>query len=92
MATQLTQSFLRNTRPGRARLAREAWLQEHSRNSQGREDRREFLHRRRGDSKEALEIAKSEIAMITGQRPIATLSKKSIANFKLGKVRPSVRR
>jgi len=35
------------------------------------------------DSKEALEIAKSEIALITGQRPIATLSKKSIANFKL---------
>lgn len=35
------------------------------------------------DSKEALEIAKSEIATITGQRPIATLSKKSIANFKL---------
>jgi large subunit ribosomal protein L5 len=37
------------------------------------------------DSKETLEIAKSEIAMITGQRPIATLSKKSIANFKLRK-------
>jgi large subunit ribosomal protein L5 len=37
------------------------------------------------DSKEALEVAKSEIAMITGQRPIATLSKKSIANFKLRK-------
>jgi large subunit ribosomal protein L5 len=35
------------------------------------------------DSKEALEIAKAEIATITGQRPIATLSKKSIANFKL---------
>ncbi len=35
------------------------------------------------DSKEALEIAKTEIATITGQRPIATLSKKSIANFKL---------
>ena len=35
------------------------------------------------DSKEALEIAKAEIAMITGQRPIATLSRKSIANFKL---------
>ncbi len=35
------------------------------------------------DSKEALEIAKSEIATITGQRPVATLSKKSIANFKL---------
>lgn len=35
------------------------------------------------DSKEALEIAKSEIALITGQRPVATLSKKSIANFKL---------
>ncbi len=35
------------------------------------------------DSKEALEIAKSEITTITGQRPIATLSKKSIANFKL---------
>jgi large subunit ribosomal protein L5 len=37
------------------------------------------------DSKEALEVAKSEIAMITGQRPISTLSKKSIANFKLRK-------
>ena len=37
------------------------------------------------DSKEALEVAKSEIALITGQRPIATLSKKSIANFKLRK-------
>ena len=35
------------------------------------------------DSKEALEVAKSEIALITGQRPVATLSKKSIANFKL---------
>jgi large subunit ribosomal protein L5 len=37
------------------------------------------------DSKEALEIARSEIALITGQRPISTLSKKSIANFKLRK-------
>lgn len=35
------------------------------------------------DSKEALEIAKTEIATITGQRPVVTLSKKSIANFKL---------
>jgi large subunit ribosomal protein L5 len=35
------------------------------------------------DSKEALEIAKTEIATITGQRPVATASKKSIANFKL---------
>lgn len=35
------------------------------------------------DSKEALEIAKQEIAQITGQRPIATVAKKSIANFKL---------
>jgi large subunit ribosomal protein L5 len=37
------------------------------------------------DSKEALEVAKSEIALITGQRPVSTLSKKSIANFKLRK-------
>jgi large subunit ribosomal protein L5 len=37
------------------------------------------------DSKEALEAAKSEIALITGQRPVSTLSKKSIANFKLRK-------
>ncbi len=37
------------------------------------------------DSKEALEIAKSEIGLITGQRPVPTLSKKSIANFKLRK-------
>jgi large subunit ribosomal protein L5 len=35
------------------------------------------------DAKEALEIAKSEIALITGQRPVPTLAKKSIANFKL---------
>jgi large subunit ribosomal protein L5 len=35
------------------------------------------------DVKEALEIAKSEIALITGQKPIETISKKSIANFKL---------
>jgi large subunit ribosomal protein L5 len=35
------------------------------------------------DVKEALEIAKTEIALITGQRPIETISKKSIANFKL---------
>jgi len=35
------------------------------------------------DSKEALEIARQEIATITGQRPITTVSKKSIANFKL---------
>ena len=35
------------------------------------------------DSKEALEIAREEIALITGQRPVVTLSKKSIATFKL---------
>ncbi|CAN5680199.1 50S ribosomal protein L5 [soil metagenome] len=35
------------------------------------------------DTKEALEVARAEIGMITGQRPITTLSKKSIANFKL---------
>ncbi len=35
------------------------------------------------DVKEALEIAKSEIALITGQRPVETIAKKSIANFKL---------
>jgi large subunit ribosomal protein L5 len=35
------------------------------------------------DVKEALEIAKNEIALITGQKPIETISKKSIANFKL---------
>jgi large subunit ribosomal protein L5 len=35
------------------------------------------------DVKEALEIAKSEISLITGQKPVETISKKSIANFKL---------
>lgn len=35
------------------------------------------------DSKDALEIAKSEIALISGQRPVATISKKAISNFKL---------
>lgn len=37
------------------------------------------------DVKEALEVAKSEIALITGQKPVETVSKKSIANFKLRK-------
>lgn len=37
------------------------------------------------DSKEALEIAKEEIATITGQFPVATSAKKSISNFKLRK-------
>ncbi|MBU6181782.1 MAG: 50S ribosomal protein L5 [Verrucomicrobia bacterium] len=35
------------------------------------------------DTKEALEIAKSELATITGQRPVVTSSKKAISNFKL---------
>ena len=35
------------------------------------------------DVKQALEIAKEELALITGQTPIETLSKKSISNFKL---------
>ena len=37
------------------------------------------------DSKEALEIAREEIATITGQRPISTQAKISISNFKLRK-------
>jgi large subunit ribosomal protein L5 len=37
------------------------------------------------DVKEALEIAKTELAAITGQRPVETLSKASISNFKLRK-------
>jgi large subunit ribosomal protein L5 len=35
--------------------------------------------------KQALEEAKAEIALITGQRPVETLAKKSISNFKLRK-------
>jgi len=37
------------------------------------------------DVKQALEEAKAELALITGQRPIETLAKKSISNFKLRK-------
>src|SRR6201997_664227 len=37
------------------------------------------------DVKQALEEAKAELALITGQRPMETRSKKSIANFKLRK-------
>lgn len=37
------------------------------------------------DVKEALEIAKEELAAITGQRPVATKAKASISNFKLRK-------
>lgn len=35
------------------------------------------------DVKEALEAAREELALITGQRPVSTLAKKSISNFKL---------
>ena len=35
------------------------------------------------DGKQALEDAKAEIALITGQKPAETRAKKSIANFKL---------
>src|SRR6266496_843229 len=37
------------------------------------------------DVKQALEEAKAELALITGQRPVETLAKKSISNFKLRK-------
>jgi large subunit ribosomal protein L5 len=37
------------------------------------------------DSKEALEVAKQELAAITGQRPVVTRSRTSISNFKLRK-------
>lgn len=37
------------------------------------------------DHKQALEDVKNELATITGQKPAETLSKKSIANFKLRK-------
>lgn len=35
------------------------------------------------DVKQALEIAKEELALITGQLPVETIAKKSISNFKL---------
>lgn len=35
------------------------------------------------DVKAALEVAREEIELITGQKPIATIAKKSIASFKL---------
>src|SRR5438128_9550697 len=40
------------------------------------------------DVKQALEEAKTELALITGQWPAETRSKKSIANFKLRKDQP----
>jgi large subunit ribosomal protein L5 len=40
------------------------------------------------DVKTALEEAKSELALITGQRPVETRAKKSISNFKLRKAQP----
>ncbi|MFM8981507.1 MAG: 50S ribosomal protein L5 [Spartobacteria bacterium] len=35
------------------------------------------------DTKEALEIARTELSTISGQRPVTTTSKKAISNFKL---------
>lgn len=40
------------------------------------------------DVKQALEDAKAELTLITGQKPAETRSKKSIANFKLRKDQP----
>ena len=40
------------------------------------------------DVKQALEDAKAEVALITGQKPAETRSKKSIANFKLRQHQP----
>lgn len=40
------------------------------------------------DVKQALEDAKAELSLITGQKPAETRSKKSIANFKLRKEQP----
>jgi large subunit ribosomal protein L5 len=37
------------------------------------------------DAKQALDDAKAELALITGQRPMETIAKKSISNFKLRK-------
>jgi large subunit ribosomal protein L5 len=41
-----------------------------------------------GDVKAALEEAKEELALISGQKPAETRSKKSIANFKLREEQP----
>ena len=35
------------------------------------------------DVKESLEIARTELTTITGQRPVTTMAKKAISNFKL---------
>src|ERR1700720_4309693 len=40
------------------------------------------------DAKQGLEDAKTELALITGQRPAETRSKKNISNFKLRKDQP----
>jgi large subunit ribosomal protein L5 len=40
------------------------------------------------DGKQALEDAKTELALVTGQKPAETRSKKSIANFKLRENQP----
>jgi large subunit ribosomal protein L5 len=40
------------------------------------------------DTKQALEDAKQELALVTGQKPAETRSKKSIANFKLREHQP----
>ncbi|QQY07451.1 MAG: 50S ribosomal protein L5 [Candidatus Xiphinematobacter sp.] len=37
------------------------------------------------DIKGALEVARADLSLITGQRPVVTLSKKNISNFKLRK-------
>ena len=44
------------------------------------------------DVKQALEDAKTELALITGQKPSETRAKKSIANFNCAKSRRSARR
>lgn len=40
------------------------------------------------DVKESLEIARTELTTISGQRPITTMAKKAISNFKLREAQP----
>ncbi|MDO5035818.1 MAG: 50S ribosomal protein L5 [Porphyromonas sp.] len=40
------------------------------------------------DDKKLIEVAASELALITGQKPVVTYSKKDISNFKLRKGNP----
>jgi large subunit ribosomal protein L5 len=69
-------------------VGKKVWLQNCNASSQTGEDLFEPWCKWRGSDKKLVDIAVEELTTITGQKAVATLSKKDISNFKLRKAMP----